>query len=845
MNTLSISKKFAFITIISTLLMLIISYFILNSKKDELSQEILYKTQKELIYSSNTKISSKLDVGISNAVSIVNDSMIQKALIENNRDLAITALSSLSSNMKKSTPFKNIKIHIHTKENKSFLRSWKESKYGDDLSSFRGSVVKVNKTLKPVNTFEVGKAGLSIRSVVPILNGDTHLGSLEFMQGINSVAKQFDKNKDAFILLMDSSLAVADTSKLKKLDNFIVSQKFLNTEFYEDAKKVNFKEMFSKGFITSEKYFYTYSDIKDFDGKKLGIALVGRDIHVVDSSIDQAGGIIIQALIILLVSLLLTMIASLINLKKNVINPIKNLKLSIDNVKNESSSELTKIAITSKDEIGDVVNSFNDYLEYLDEGNKLDKEVIQETKEIIEKVNAGLLNDRIKKRGSTQAVNDLVDEVNSMIGVLQKNLLTLSDVLISLSNAKYDHKLPDVNLTGLVASIFSGIKVTQSTINEVMCLIANANGKLTNSAHELSSASKELSESSNQQAASLEETAAAIQQISSTIESSSETAAKMSEYAISVNHSNESGKKLAFRTGDAMEELSSKVNAINESISIIDKISFQTNILSLNAAVEAATAGEAGKGFAVVAQEVRNLASRSAEAAKEIKDLVEDATTKAVESKEISHQMINGYNKLNEDITSTIGLIEDVACASKEQKEAMLQISDTVNSLDKATQQNASLASSINDMSSVTSELANKLQNAVNRTSFDKEASKRICDENHIFDINKLKSDHIAFKNVNFAQCKSGHKFTVKTHHECNLGKWIDSNENSPLAQTRGWNILKQSHLKVHELVQNTVDLYANNGENKEIFEVTNEIEKNIDIVFEELNSIREENCKN
>ncbi|WP_419764858.1 MAG: methyl-accepting chemotaxis protein [Arcobacter sp.] len=845
MSNLTISKKFSFMIIALTIVMLAISFFILNNKKTSIVSEVMNKTKEELQKTSETKINGKLDVGISNAISIANDSMIQNSLLENNREMAISALSNLSKKMKESTPFKNIKVHLHTKDNKSFVRSWKLDKYGDDLSSFRQSVVKVNKEQKVVNTFEVGKAGLSIRSVVPVFANNEHVGSLEFMQGINSVAKEFDKNGDAFILFMDPKVAIADISKLERLNGYVVSQKFINKDFFEDAKNIDLKKLVSKGYIQTSKYFYTTTAIKDFEGKTLGLGLVGRKYAVVNVSIHEASDIIWQALVLLLVSLLLTMLGSLFNLKQAVLSPIKNLKNSIDSLVNNNSVESTKIEVNSNDEIGDVVNSFNSYLSELDKGNKLDIEVIEETKLIIEKVNKGLLNDRVSKQGHSESVNQLVNEVNSMIGVFQTNLLMLSDVLINLSNAKYDTKLPDIKVTGTVASIFSGIKVTQSTINEVLCLIDNANNKLTTSAFELAGASKELSNSSNTQAASLEETAAAIQEISSTIQSSSETATKMSSYAKNVSESNETGKQLAFKTAGAMEELSSKVSAINESISIIDQIAFQTNILSLNAAVEAATAGEAGKGFAVVAQEVRNLASRSAEAAKEIKALVEDATQKAGESKEISNQMITGYNQLNENITATIGLIEDVNSASKEQEQAMTQISDTVNSLDQATQQNASLASTINEMSSLTSDLASQLQNAVNRTSFDKSASNRICDENLIFDANKLKSDHITFKNTNFCECKKGHNFIVKTHHECNLGKWIDQHEDSDMARTNEWAHLKEAHKEVHGLVQKTVDLYASSGSNEEIFEVTAGIEKNIDIVFDALNNIRVEKCKN
>ncbi len=109
--------------------------------------------------------------------------------------------------MKEFTKFKNIKVHVHTKDNHSFLRIWKLDKYGDDLSSFRHSIVKVNQTKQAVNTFELGKAGLSLRSVVPVVDKDgTHLGSLEFMQGLNSVAKEFDKTISSCIVFAFSKI---------------------------------------------------------------------------------------------------------------------------------------------------------------------------------------------------------------------------------------------------------------------------------------------------------------------------------------------------------------------------------------------------------------------------------------------------------------------------------------------------------------------------------------------------------------------------------------------------------------------------------------------------------------
>ena len=538
------------------------------------------------------------------------------------------------------------------------------------------------------------------------------------------------------------------------------------------------------------------------------------------------------------------MILSLINMKRNILTPILELKNSIDTIANNDSSDNTKIKVTSNDEIGDVVNSFNNYLDSIEKGIIQDQIVIDESRQIIGKVNAGLLNDRVKGKAHSSGVSSLVVEINNMIERMESNLSVLSESLVALSNARYDYKIPQIdNLTGLLASLLSGVKVTQSSINEVICLIDKSNIELFNSANELENASKELSNSSNSQAASLEQTAAAIEEISATVSRSSENAFQMSKYAKNVTKSSEVGKNLAEETASSMDEINNQVLAINEAITVIDQIAFQTNILSLNAAVEAATAGEAGRGFAVVAAEVRNLAARSAEAAKEIKYLVQTATSKTKDGKEITSKMIEGFNDLNENIVTTTKLIDDVASASREQQMAMSQISDTVNSLDRATQQNASLASSISEMAVSTSSLVTQLQKTVSQTSFDKDAIKRVCDPSLMIDINKLKSDHISFKDVSFSKCKAGHTFKVTNGHECNLGKWIDANEDKDFAKSNDWLILKDAHKKVHSMVQDTIDLYAQSYDNGQIFAVTENIEKNIDIVFNSLDKIREVNC--
>jgi methyl-accepting chemotaxis protein len=251
-------------------------------------------------------------------------------------------------------------------------------------------------------------------------------------------------------------------------------------------------------------------------------------------------------------------------------------------------------------------------------------------------------------------------------------------------------------------------------------LIENKSNGLTldESSNILLSNVDKLNVSSNSAAASLEETAAALEEITANVRNNTQNIAKMSNFSNNVTKSAHDGEKLANQTTVAMDEINTQVNAINEAISVIDQIAFQTNILSLNAAVEAATAGEAGKGFAVVAAEVRNLASRSAEAAKEIKTIVETATTKANHGKQIAGNMIDGYKELNENIQQTINLISDIEMSSKEQLTGIEQINDAITQLDQQTQQNAAVASQTHDVAVITDEIAKLIVDNANTKEF-------------------------------------------------------------------------------------------------------------------------------
>jgi methyl-accepting chemotaxis protein len=290
-----------------------------------------------------------------------------------------------------------------------------------------------------------------------------------------------------------------------------------------------------------------------------------------------------------------------------------------------------------------------------------------------------------------------------MLVTTNGNMQELVDIMDKYSSQDYRDQM-NINpiLKGKMLMTMQQINKLGKELNDSAKLNLQNGTKIESNSISMHQSVENLSVRANEQAASLEETAAAIEEITSITKNNNENAIKMADLSKTVKQSVTLGEKLANDTALAMDEINEKVRAINDAISVIDQIAFQTNILSLNAAVEAATAGEAGKGFAVVAGEVRNLATRSTQAAKEIKDLVENATSKTDHGKKISDQMSSGYNNLNNLISQTINIIQDVSVASNEQLAGIQQINHAITVLDKVTQENASEASKVADFADET-----------------------------------------------------------------------------------------------------------------------------------------------
>ncbi|MDD4329624.1 MAG: methyl-accepting chemotaxis protein [Aliarcobacter sp.] len=426
--------------------------------------------------------------------------------------------------------------------------------------------------------------------------------------------------------------------------------------------------------------------------------------------------IIIMSLIGLFVGILIGTL-----LVKQISNSINNFKgglLSFFSYLNRETNDVKLLDDSSKDEFAHMAKVVNENIIKTKQGIEEDRKLIDETISVLAEFEQGDLCQRLHIDVSNPSLMQLKNVVNNMAEHLETNIDNILDVLEEYTKYNYLNNVKTSELKKDLLRLAQGVNNVGGAITHLL-LDDRANGlTLDKSSHVLLTNVDKLNISSNQAASSLEETAAALEQITGNIRNSTQNIAKMSDYSNSVTKSAKEGEILANQTTQAMEEINAQVNSINDAISIIDQIAFQTNILSLNAAVEAATAGEAGKGFAVVAAEVRNLANRSAEAAKEIKNIVENATSKANHGKEIANNMIDGYRQLNENISQTMNLISSIEVSSKEQLNGIIQINDAVNQLDKQTQQNALIASQTQDIAILTDQIAKMVVDNTNQKEF-------------------------------------------------------------------------------------------------------------------------------
>jgi methyl-accepting chemotaxis protein-1 (serine sensor receptor) len=271
----------------------------------------------------------------------------------------------------------------------------------------------------------------------------------------------------------------------------------------------------------------------------------------------------------------------------------------------------------------------------------------------------------------------------------------------------------EVRSTNEIGHLFAAVKRMQESLTRTVATVRRGVDEINVGSREISAGNADLSSRTEQQAASLEETAASMEELASTVKQNADNARQANQLAASASDVAERGGSAVSEVVNTMQEISASSRKISEIVSVIDGSAFQTNILALNAAVEAARAGEQGKGFAVVAGEVRSLAQRSAQAAKEIKGLIEDSVTKVG----AGSQQVERAGATMQEIVASVKRVTDImgeiSAASEEQSSGIDQVNRAVSQMDEVTQQNAALVEEAAAAAGSLQEQAQRLAEAV------------------------------------------------------------------------------------------------------------------------------------
>ncbi|ADU68923.1 methyl-accepting chemotaxis protein [Pantoea sp. At-9b] len=271
----------------------------------------------------------------------------------------------------------------------------------------------------------------------------------------------------------------------------------------------------------------------------------------------------------------------------------------------------------------------------------------------------------------------------------------------------------EVNVRNEMGDLLSSLQHMQQELARTVRTVRDGSDAIYTGASEIAMGNNDLSSRTEQQAASLEETAASMEQLTATVKQNAENARQASQLALTASETAQQGGKVVDGVVTTMKEIAGSSKKIADITSVIDGIAFQTNILALNAAVEAARAGEQGRGFAVVAGEVRSLAQRSAQAAKEIKGLIEDSVSRVDTGSVLVESAGETMTNIVNAVTRVTDIMGEIASASDEQSRGIDQVGLAVNEMDRVTQQNAALVEESATAAAALEDQASRLKQSV------------------------------------------------------------------------------------------------------------------------------------
>ena len=317
-------------------------------------------------------------------------------------------------------------------------------------------------------------------------------------------------------------------------------------------------------------------------------------------------------------------------------------------------------------------------------------EIVSDINQSMVQMREGRFNNRVTAEAEG-TLNEMKQSFNQSMESISIAISEISQVVAAQAAGDLTVKLPKGTFKGELHDLKNAINYSSLKMNEVVNVAIEVSAVVNNAAKEVSQGAGDLSQRVQEQAAALEQTSATMEQMTSQLKSTTDNANKASGLALSVNQQAQQGVSIMGETIAAMSAIEESSSKIVEIVSLIDGIAFQTNLLALNAAVEAARAGDHGRGFAVVAGEVRGLAQKSAEAAKDIKGLIDETSQRVKNGSLLANQTGETLSTIQASIFQVAEMIRDMAKATEEQSEGVTQVNQAISQIDGVTQQNAAL----------------------------------------------------------------------------------------------------------------------------------------------------------
>ena len=460
----------------------------------------------------------------------------------------------------------------------------------------------------------------------------------------------------------------------------------------------------------------------------------------------------------------------------------------------------------------------------------------EDVQRVVDAAMAGDLGRRIPLDDKQGFLAILSKNINELVGVSERAINDTARVLAAVSHGDLTETI-DNDYSGLYGDLKRDANETVAQLSKVVKELQEAAQSVNTGADEIAQGNTDLSRRTEEQAASLEETASSMEEMNATVRQNAENAANANQLAKAASEQADMGGEIVGNAVSAMNAINASSSRIADIVGVIDDIAFQTNLLALNASVEAARAGEQGRGFAVVASEVRNLASRSASAAKEIKDLIKDSVSKVDDGSRLVNESGEMLGEIVTGIKKVTDIVGEIAAASQEQATGIDEINRAVAHMDGLTQQNASLVEEAAAASGSLGDQAQKMQqltyffdlgdddpsrsdevetasNGMERRSSsrpwtgDRKAKSHTTRQVESLDFASARTKHLSWKTRLRGFLDGKESLTEEqavSHRDCDLGKWLYGKGLKKYGQHTEMQELERIHAEMHSIIRDII----------------------------------------